>query len=170
MTTLTKIIDRIFWLAVLLLVWAIWNAGTHTTTVYTASYYKDLIQAADELTQYEIRFQHIVLAQALHETDEFRSPICRECKNLFGMKVASRRPTTNIGKCRGHAKYESYSDSVLDYAEWQMKYLPRYERLNGPVVTNEDYYAFLRAQRYAEDEAYIQKLRYWVRLLSPDSV
>lgn len=170
MGSLAKIIDRVFMLTCLLLGYAVWNAGTHTNTVYTADYFRTLIEAADELEQYQIRFQHIALAQALHETDEFRSAICRDCKNLFGMKVASSRPTTSIGKCRGHARYRSYSDSVLDYAEWQMKYLPRYERRFGRVTTNEQYYRFLRAQNYAEDDEYIQKLRKWVKVIAPDTV
>ena len=49
------------------------------------------------LLELNVRFPHIVMAQARLETGNYKSRIFKENNNLFGMKVARRRPTTNKG-------------------------------------------------------------------------
>jgi len=75
------------------------------------------------LLELNIKYPHIVLAQSQLETGGYRSPIFKENHNLFGMKVATQRPTTNKGEESGHAYYDSWRESVVDYAFYQAKYL-----------------------------------------------
>jgi uncharacterized FlgJ-related protein len=55
------------------------------------------------ILELNIRFPYIVYAQAQLETGEFKSKIFKENNNIFGMKVARKRPTTNKGEENGHA-------------------------------------------------------------------
>ena len=67
----------------------------------------------------KIKYPETVLAQARLETGNFTSDIFKENHNLFGMKVAGKRPTSAIGTHRGHAQYRDWKDSVIDYALFQ---------------------------------------------------
>jgi hypothetical protein len=83
-------------------------------------------QLSDEILSYilDLRIEnaYIVYAQARLESGNFTSDIFMENNNLFGMKVAERRPTTAIGVNRGHAVYKSWRESVIDYALMQAAY------------------------------------------------
>lgn len=63
-----------------------------------------------------------ITAQAMHETGYkgyyFNSPVMYRNKNLFGMKHPSVRETVSKGDLKGYAFYDSYEDSVKDYALW----------------------------------------------------
>lgn len=98
-----------------------------------------------------IRFPHIVLAQSKLETGNWKSALFLENHNLFGMKEASRRVSTAKGSNKGHAYYDSWRESVYDYAFYQCRYL-------GNIKTEADYYSYLNAS-YAEDTTYIDKLK-----------
>lgn len=84
------------------------------------------IELSDEILSYilDLRIEnaYLVYAQAQLESGHFTSDIFMENNNLFGMKVAERRPTTAIGVNRGHAVYKSWRESVLDYALMQAAY------------------------------------------------
>ena len=97
-----------------------------------------------------IKFPHIVFAQAKLESGYFKSTIFRENNNLFGMRVATRRPTTNKGENRGHAVFDSWKESVVDYAFYQARYL-------GEIKTEGEYIQYLKAN-YAEDPGYVEKV------------
>jgi len=97
-----------------------------------------------------IRFPHIVYAQACLETGNFKSNIFKSNNNLFGMKVATKRPTTNKGEENGHAYYESWRESVVDYAFYQAQYL-------SDIKTERQYLEYLKAN-YAEDSMYMPLL------------
>lgn len=103
------------------------------------------------LNKMNVAFPDIVYAQALLETGHFSSSIFEDNNNLFGMKKASRRPTTCIGTKNGHALYESWQDSVIDYLIYQRIYLKK-------VQTHDEYYAHL-SNYYAEDPSYSTKLK-----------
>ena len=83
-------------------------------------------QLSDEILSYilDLRIEnaYIVYAQARLESGNFTSDIFMENNNLFGMKMAERRPTTAIGVNRGHAVYKSWRESVIDYALMQAAY------------------------------------------------
>jgi len=63
-----------------------------------------------------LKFPHIVMAQAMQETGNFTSAIFKENHNLFGMKQPTVRNTLAEGTSRGHAKYNNWQDSLTDYA------------------------------------------------------
>jgi hypothetical protein len=103
------------------------------------------------LLELNVRFPHIVLAQARLESGNFKSHMFLENNNIFGMKEAKRRPTTNKGTQNGHAYYENWKDCVIDYAFYQAAYL-------NSLKTEDQYYQYLSAS-YAEDPKYISKVR-----------
>lgn len=103
------------------------------------------------ILQLNIRFPHIVLAQAKLESGYFKSKMFKENHNLFGMKVARKRPTTNKGEQFGHAYFDNWKDCVVDYAFYQAAYL-------SDIKTEEQYYLYLSAN-YAEDEEYVNKIK-----------
>lgn len=100
----------------------------------------------------DLNFKHkdIVYAQAVLETGNFTSTIFQENNNLFGMKEARIRITTNQGTRRGHAYYNSWYDSVLDYAMYQSRYLGKLSR--------RQYFEYLQ-KNYAEDPNYVSRLK-----------
>ena len=109
---------------------------------------KKLIIYIQELN---LRFPKIVLAQAELESNYFKSKIFKENNNLFGMKVATSRPTTNKGEQYSHAVYDYWRESVQDYAFFQAAYLRN-------VKTEHQYFEYLR-NNYAEDSSYVDKLK-----------
>ena len=66
------------------------------------------------------------------------------------MKVATIRPTTNIGEENGHAAFKNWRQSVIDYALYSSCYLTR--------MTRDEYFAYL-GSRYAEDPNYIMRVK-----------
>ena len=111
--------------------------------------------SSEKLKEYvlelNIKFPHIVLAQSQIETGYYKSKIFKENNNLFGMKQARQRPTTNRGTENNHAYYDTWKQSVVDYALYQAKYLSR-------LRTEEEYLSYL-GQSYAEDPNYVSKIR-----------
>lgn len=100
------------------------------------------------LKRYQIKYPHIVEAQIKLETNYLKSVICKQNRNLFGMKYTNLRPTTAKGEINNHALYDSYLKSVEDYQTWQRLY-----------YKGGDYYEFLSRIGYAEDKEYINKLK-----------
>ena len=107
-----------------------------------------LIEYVKELN---IKFPHIVLAQARLESGNFKSNIFKENNNLFGMKEAKQRISTNKGTNLGHAKYENWKECVVDYALYQATYLSKFK-------TEEQYYSYL-ADNYAANGNYIKLVK-----------
>jgi uncharacterized FlgJ-related protein len=103
------------------------------------------------LKEMNLKFYDIVYAQAIIETGHFTSNIFRNGNNLFGMKFARQRPTTAIGEYKGHAKYESWEESVVDYALFQAAYMKK-------CKTREEYLEYL-GRNYAGDPGYVSKIR-----------
>jgi hypothetical protein len=115
--------------------------------------------------EYEgIRYQEVVLLQSRLETGYYTSDIFLNGNNLFGMKYPSHRPTVATGTYMDHAKYDHWSDSVIDYALWQQYYISRGYRIEEGADTD-FYLVFLKSIPYAEDKRYISKL---VRLSGGD--
>lgn len=102
------------------------------------------------ILELNIRFPHIVLAQAELESGHFTSKIFRENNNLFGMKVATKRPTTNKGEEHGHAYYDNWRESVVDYGFFSAQYL-------SDIKTEKQYLEYL-GKNYAEDSTYVNKI------------
>lgn len=104
-----------------------------------------------KLKELNVRFADIAVAQAKLETNSFRSKIFLENHNLFGMKEAKTRANLASGTQYGHAYYNNWEESVVDYALWVSAYANR-------CRTKEQMYSLLDGY-YAEDPNYISKLK-----------
>ena len=122
--------------------------------IYAIPHQKDVF-TEQKLKQYlielNVKFPNVVFAQAKLESGNFRSKIFEENNNLFGMKQPSVRTTTATGEQYNHATYNSWRESVLDYALYSCKY-------TSNIQTEEEYIAYL-GSRYAEDTNYVNKLK-----------
>lgn len=103
------------------------------------------------LQDLNVKYPYIVLAQARIESGHYSSRIFKENHNLFGMKQANRRINTAEGTQYGHAFYQTWRESVYDYAFYQSRYL-------SSATTEEEYY-YIIGKSYAEDPKYISKLK-----------
>lgn len=104
----------------------------------------------EELKRLNVRYPHIVLAQAILETGFYDSRIYHENHNLFGMKEAKARATTAAGTQLGHAYYDHWKESVTDYALYQAAYLNK-------LRTEKKYLNYLE-RNYAEAKNYDKML------------
>ena len=94
----------------------------------------------EALIYYDIKYPHIVYAQALIETGNFKSDLCLSDNNLFGLYNSKR------GK---YHRFDHWTESVIAYKDFiQYRYKPP-----------EDYYKFLQRIGYAKDSNYISKLK-----------
>lgn len=83
-----------------------------------------------------LRFPHIVYQQTILESGHFKSPIFRDLNNLLGMEYTTGRPTLGQNIGQRFARYNSWKESIADYAIWQ-SYMTR------EVRNEEEYYYFL---------------------------
>lgn len=104
----------------------------------------------EELKKLNVRFPHIILAQSILETGYYESRIFQENHNLFGMKEARARSTTAKGTQLGHAYYDNWKESVMDYALYQNAYLNK-------LRTEKSYLNYLD-KNYAEAKNYDKAL------------
>ncbi len=102
------------------------------------------------IKRYGIRFPDIVMAQAELETGHFTSRSFTRHNNLFGMKLAKSRLTVATGERYGHARYDHWTYSVMDYALFQSTFARK-------IRTKDKYLRYLQ-RNYASDERYIDKL------------
>jgi len=109
----------------------------------------------DFLEETNIKFPHIVLAQSILETGNYKSEVFAMNHNLFGMKQARVRPTTALGTSMGHAYYNNWKESVYDYALYQAAYLKN--------IKKEDQYFEYLGSNYAEAEHYVRALKRVIR-------
>ena len=105
----------------------------------------------EKIKSLNFKFPYIILAQSYQETGHYKSTIFRENNNLFGMKEAVLRTNLAQGTNRGHAIYDTWQDSVIDYALYSATYL-------SDIKTEGEYFEYLR-QNYAEDKSYVQRLK-----------
>lgn len=107
-----------------------------------------LIQKIKELN---LPFPHITLAQAKLESGDFSSRIFKENHNMFGMKEARVRVNLAKGTQFGHAYYNSWEESILDYAFWYSNYARK--------CKSETELFQLLDNAYAEDTKYVSSLQ-----------
>ena len=103
------------------------------------------------LDEINLPYPHITLAQAKLETGNFTSKIFNENHNSFGQKEAKVRINLARGTQYGHAYYNSWEESILDYAFWYSTYASK-------CKSEEEFYQLLD-KVYAEDELYSKKLK-----------
>ena len=90
------------------------------------------------LKKHGIKYPKIVLAQAILETGRFRSRVCNEHNNLFGLRHST-----------GYYSFDHWEESVVAY-----KNKVQYKHRDG-----EGYYSFLKRIGYASAPDYINKVR-----------
>ena len=103
------------------------------------------------LKELNLPYPHITLAQAKLETGNFTSKIFNENHNSFGQKEAKVRINLAKGTQYGHAYYNNWEESILDYAFWYSTYASK-------CKSEEEFYQLLD-KVYAEDELYSKKLK-----------
>ena len=103
------------------------------------------------LVSCNVKFPHIVLAQAKLESGNYSSKMFKVNHNLFGMKKAKQRITTALGEKNGHAYYRDWTDGVYDYAMWS--------QVMAHDINNEVEYFVKLQKRYAEDTTYVVVLK-----------
>ena len=91
------------------------------------------------LIYYEIEYPEIVFAQAILETGHFRSKLCKENNNLFGLYNSKKKE---------YFKFSHWAESVEAYKNYI-----QYKYFYG------DYYLFLDSIGYASDPQYINKVK-----------
>ena len=104
----------------------------------------DDIELTDEAILKELVNQgcvlpNIALAQFKIESQHFKSDICKENKNIAGIKTSKSEYV--VGMNRQHCVYKTYRDCIKDYIRIQERYL---ENIDG---------------RYAESGAYVSLVR-----------
>jgi hypothetical protein len=148
------------------------KARERTEALSSAEVEKDTAQIPEPLTLEKvkkaiddngIKFKWVVLSQAVHETNYFKSNIFKQNRNCFGMKLSQRGWA--IEENRGHAKYDDVVLSVRDYAAYQRNILFLAKK-QGYVIDTEEQYLWLldnlpfdNGARYAEDKQYTERLR-----------
>jgi uncharacterized FlgJ-related protein len=113
--------------------------------VFTPEKFKEYLKALN------IRHYDVAYAQACLETGNFKSKAFIVSKNLFGMKQAKSRPTTNSGEYLKHARYNHWRESVIDYALYYSKYLSKFR-------TKKSLLNYL-SKHYATDSMYVVKIK-----------
>lgn len=103
------------------------------------------------LNKCNVKFPHIVLAQAKLESNNFTSKIFNQNHNMFGMRKARQRITTANLEKDTYAFYETWTDCVYDYCMYQSSVMCN--------ISTEDEYFTKLGERYAEDSLYIFKLK-----------
>lgn len=115
-----------------------------TDTLYVHKYPEFFKLSPEEglreaLDYYNVKYPNIVYAQAILETGHFQSRLCIVNNNLFGL-------------------YDNYNNKFYEFNHWTESveaYISKVEyKFKGG-----DYYEFLRALPYAEDENYIYKVK-----------
>jgi uncharacterized FlgJ-related protein len=107
-----------------------------------------------KIKELNFKFPHIVLAQAKLETGTYSSRIFKENNNLFGMKEARVRLNLAQGTQYGHAYYNDWEESVMDYALWYASYA-------SDCRSEKQLYRLLDRQ-YAEADQYVSSLKHIV--------
>lgn len=92
------------------------------------------------LEYYNIKHPEIVYAQAVLETGNFKSNLCVNHNNLFGLYNSRKKE---------YYRFNHWVESVIFY-----KY-----HIQNRYKDPEDYYSFLKRIRYAESPTYTDKLK-----------
>ena len=100
------------------------------------------------LVYYGIKEPLIVLAQAKLESAGYKSRLCKEKNNIFGLYDS---------KARQYYDFDHWTDCIIAYRN-----MIEYRRKDG-----EDYYHFLLRIKYAEDAGYISKVKSIVSKMPP---
>ena len=93
-----------------------------------------------ELVRLGCVLPNVAVAQFRIETGNYTSDICRENKNLAGIRNSSS--PLSIGKNRGHNAYKTYRDCLKDYVRVQNKYL---KNIDGKYAEAKGYVKLIKS-------------------------
>jgi len=85
---------------------------------------------------------NIALAQFKIESQHFKSAICKENKNIAGIKTSQSQYV--VGKNREHCVYNTYRDCIKDYIRIQDRYLTN---IDGKYAEDGRYVALVRQMK-----------------------
>lgn len=103
------------------------------------------------LKESNMKYPHIILAQAKLESNNFKSAAFKRNNNMLGMKRAYQRITTAQNKKDTYAVYRDWVDCVYDVGMWQAVFA-------CDIDSEEEYFKKL-GEKYAEDPLYVPKLK-----------
>ena len=92
----------------------------------------------------------IIYAQAVHESDHFRSSKFKLLRNCFGMKKSESRTTTSDQSKGEFKKYKDWQEACYDYIFWIFS-------RNADKLSDSEYIEYI-GKIYAEDPLYQQKI------------
>lgn len=98
-----------------------------------------------------LKYPHIVLAQAKIESGNFKSNIFRQNNNMFGMRRARMRVTSAQSEKDTFAYYRDWMDCVYDYAMYQTSIMCD--------VNSEEEYLNKLGEKYAQDSSYVPAIK-----------
>ena len=93
-----------------------------------------------ELVKQKCVLPSIALAQMKIETGHFTSAICKENKNIAGIRTS--KSSYVVGMNRGHCVYKTYRDCIKDYIRIQERYL---KNIDGRYAESKDYLNHIRS-------------------------
>lgn len=93
----------------------------------------------NELVKNKCILPTVAITQSRIETGNYNSQVCRENKNLFGIKYHKCKYVKGVKN--NHATYDTYKDNIKCYCEIQTKYLKSIDKT------------------YAMDPDYINKIK-----------
>lgn len=91
------------------------------------------------INYYDLKYDSIIISQAILETGWFKSYNCKERHNLFGLYNTRKKE---------YFKFEHWTESVIGYRD-----LVQFKFKDG------SYYKFLKELPYATDPNYINKIK-----------
>lgn len=92
-----------------------------------------------ELVKGKCILPNVALAQAKVETGHYKSVVCKENKNLFGIKKHKCKYV--LGEKNNHAIYKTYKDNIKCYLHIQEHYL---SKIDGKYAEAPGYIPYLR--------------------------
>jgi flagellum-specific peptidoglycan hydrolase FlgJ len=107
----------------------------------------------DMLKDLNVKFPHIIMAQAIVESGLGTSVLFKTNHNLLGMKEALIRTNHHIGSANAHALFRNWREGVYDYIFWQLY------TGGARLKSDEEYYIFLKESRYAETDNYAETVK-----------
>jgi hypothetical protein len=127
-TSSTKIINNI-----------IHKTTMDTLVFHTTPFNEDALVIL--MKECNVKYPHIVLAQAKLESSNFKSEAFKRNNNMFGMKRAYQRITTAQNKKDTYAVYRDWVDCFYDYCMYQSEVMCN--------ISNEEQYFTKLGERYA---------------------
>jgi len=132
-----------------------WQRDPLIETIHTHTHTRDTIRIGDiqlndssilkELVKHKCILPSVAVAQAKIESANYKSSICKENKNLFGIKWHKCKFVQ--GENRNHASYKSYKDNIKCYIHIQNRYL---RNIDGRYAEAGGYVSLLKSMQHVD--------------------